>query len=56
MALDATADNIRVQMKEKGGTPESIFVIWYDNLEDWKSMPRFENGASKVNYDMLRQK
>jgi hypothetical protein len=42
MALDATADNIRVQMKEKGGTPESIFVIWYDRLEDWKSMPNRE--------------
>ena len=42
MALDATADNIRVQMKEKGGKPESIFVIWYDKLEDWKSMPNRE--------------
>jgi len=42
MALDATADNIRVQMKEKGGTPESIFVIWYDSLDDWKSLPNRE--------------
>lgn len=41
-ALDATADNIRVQMKEKGGTPESIFVIWYDSLEDWTSLPNRE--------------
>jgi len=42
MALDATADNIRVQMREKGGKPESIFVIWYNRLEDWTSMPNRE--------------
>ena len=42
LALDATADNIRVQLKEKGGTPESIFVIWYDTLEDWTSLPNRE--------------
>ena len=38
LALDATADNIRIQMREKSGTPESIFVIWYDNVEDWLSL------------------
>lgn len=41
-ALDATADNIRLQMKEKGGKPDSIFVIWYDSLEDWTSLPNRE--------------
>lgn len=38
-ALAATADNIRAQIKEKGGMPESVFVIWYDSLEDWLSIP-----------------
>ena len=38
LALDATADNIRIQMKEKSGTPEAIFVIWYDTLEDWLTL------------------
>ncbi len=39
LALDATADNIRIQMREKSGTPESIFVVWYDHIEDWLSLP-----------------
>lgn len=39
LALDATADNIRIQMREKSGTPEAIFVIWYDTLEDWMTLP-----------------
>ena len=38
-ALAATADNIRIQITEKNGTPESVFVIWYDTLEDWLSLP-----------------
>ena len=38
-ALAATADNIRAQIKEKGGMPDSVFVIWYDSLEDWLSLP-----------------
>ena len=40
LALDATADNIRIQMREKGGTPEAIFVIWYDTLDDWMTLPK----------------
>ena len=40
LALDATADNIRIQMREKSGAPESIFVIWYDKIEDWLSLPK----------------
>lgn len=40
LALDATADNIRIQMREKSGTPEAIFVIWYDTLEDWMTLPK----------------
>ena len=39
LTLDATADNIRIQMREKSGTPESIFVIWYDSIEDWLTLP-----------------
>ena len=38
-ALAATADNIRIQITEKSGMPDSIFVIWYDSLEDWLSLP-----------------
>ena len=38
-ALAATADNIRIQITEKNGMPESVFVIWYDTLEDWLSLP-----------------
>ncbi|MDR1276353.1 MAG: YdiL family protein [Candidatus Accumulibacter sp.] len=38
-ALAATADNIRALIKEKGGMPESVFVIWYDSLDDWLSHP-----------------
>jgi hypothetical protein len=38
-ALAATADNIRALIKEKGGVPESVFVIWYDSLVDWLSLP-----------------
>ena len=41
-ALAATADNIRVQITEKAGLPESVFVIWYDTLEDWMSLPNRE--------------
>ena len=37
--LAATADNIRIQITEKSGQPDSIFVIWYDTLEDWLSLP-----------------
>jgi hypothetical protein len=39
MALAATADNIRALIKEKGGMPESVFVIWYASLDDWLSLP-----------------
>jgi hypothetical protein len=38
-ALAATADNIRALIKEKGGMPESVFVIWYASLDDWLSLP-----------------
>lgn len=38
-ALAATTDNIRIQITEKAGLPDSIFVIWYDTLEDWLSLP-----------------
>ena len=38
-ALAATADNIRQQIKASGGMPESIFVIWYEHLADWESLP-----------------
>ena len=38
-ALAATADNIRIQITEKSGVPDSVFVIWYDTLEDWLSLP-----------------
>lgn len=40
-ALAATADAIRQQIKDKG-VPESVFIIWYENLEDWKSLPNRE--------------
>ena len=40
LALDATADNIRIQMREKGGAPKAIFVIWYDTLDDWMTLPK----------------
>ena len=40
LALDATADNIRIQMREKGGAPKTIFVIWYDTLDDWMTLPK----------------
>ncbi|WP_319238662.1 DUF1870 family protein [uncultured Propionivibrio sp.] len=38
-ALAATADNVRIQIGEQDGAPDSVFVIWYDNLDDWLSMP-----------------
>lgn len=38
-ALAATADAIRQQIKDKGGIPEAVFIIWYDSLDDWKSLP-----------------
>lgn len=41
-ALAATADNIRIQITEKDGMPESVFVIWYENLDDWLSLPNRE--------------
>ena len=41
-ALAATADNIRIQINEKSGMPDSIFVIWYERLEDWMSLPNRE--------------
>jgi len=41
-ALAATADNIRQQIKEKGGIPEAVFILWYERLEDWTSLPRRE--------------
>lgn len=41
-ALAATADNIRIQINEKSGMPDSIFVIWYERLEDWLSLPNRE--------------
>ena len=37
-ALAATADTIRQQIKDKG-IPESVFIIWYESLDDWKSLP-----------------
>lgn len=40
-ALAATADTIRQQIKDKG-VPESVFIIWYENLEDWESLPNRE--------------
>lgn len=39
-ALAATADNIRQQIKDKGGVPEAIFILWYERMEDWTSLPR----------------
>jgi hypothetical protein len=41
-ALAATAENIRIQITEKSGVPDSVFVIWYDTLEDWLSLPNRE--------------
>jgi hypothetical protein len=40
-ALAATADTIRQQIKGKG-IPESVFIVWYENLNDWKSLPNRE--------------
>lgn len=37
-ALAATADTIRQQIKDKG-IPEAVFIIWYEKLDDWKSLP-----------------
>jgi len=37
-ALAATADTIRQQIKDKG-VPEAVFIIWYENLVDWESLP-----------------
>ena len=37
-ALAATADTIRQQIKDKG-IPEAVFIIWYESLDDWKSLP-----------------
>ena len=37
-ALAATADTIRQQIRDTG-TPESVFVIWYDRLDDWLTLP-----------------
>lgn len=37
-ALAATADTIRQQIKDKG-IPEAVFIIWYERLDDWKSLP-----------------
>jgi hypothetical protein len=36
-ALAATADTIRQQIKDKG-VPESVFIIWYETLDDWRSL------------------
>ena len=41
-ALAATADNIRQQIREKGGVPEAILILWYQRLEDWTSLPHRE--------------
>ena len=38
-ALAATADNIRQQIKASAGVPESVFIIWYEHLADWQSLP-----------------
>ncbi|MBS1228821.1 MAG: hypothetical protein H6R17_2098 [Proteobacteria bacterium] len=40
-ALAATADTIRQQIKDKG-VPEAVFIIWYERLDDWKSLPNRE--------------
>jgi hypothetical protein len=40
-ALAATADTVRQQIKDKG-LPESVFIIWYETLSDWKSLPNRE--------------
>ena len=40
-ALAAMADTIRQQIKDKG-VPESIFILWYDHVEDWSSLPKRE--------------
>ena len=37
-ALAATADTIRQQIKDKG-VPEAVFIIWYESLDDWTSLP-----------------
>ena len=39
--LAATADAIRQQIKDKG-VPEAVFIIWYESLDDWKSLPNRE--------------
>ncbi len=41
-ALAATADNIRGQIREKGGVPEAIIILWYEREEDWASLPHRE--------------
>ena len=41
-ALAATSDNIRQQIREKGGVPEAIIILWYQRLEDWTSLPHRE--------------
>ena len=41
-ALAATADNIRRQIREKGGVPEAIIILWYERREDWTSLPHRE--------------
>jgi len=40
-ALAATADTIRQQIRDKG-VPEAVFIIWYEDLDDWKSLPSRE--------------
>ena len=38
VALAAMADTIRQQIKDNG-VPETIFILWYNRLEDWISLP-----------------
>lgn len=38
-ALAATADNIRQQIRDKGGVPEAIIILWYEHPEDWSALP-----------------
>ena len=48
LALDATADNVRLQMREKSGLPEFIFITWYDTLDDWMSIAGREPAMWRV--------
>lgn len=38
-ALAATAESIRQQIRNQGGVPETILILWYERFDDWMSLP-----------------